>query len=489
MGLLQRLTSLLLWGTVCTTFGLFTSVGAIFIGAAILALLYGIIAVMLGPQFIAAGWLIGSPTFFGFPNQFLRALPFVTMERLILGVLIVMVFLRHAFSKRQVKWLPLEFIIIIFLTYALISLALQTNTEKINKDGWLWIQYLMPMTSFIVSRRIEWSDRGLKILLAALTFTGFVITVLGVLQSQFHINVFTMNYQTITEGHVGRAYGAFSSAHTYVATLSIFLTLTLLQFYMYEDKFIRAVLLITIGAMTVGLVLGSTRAPLIGAALAVLVIFIKHRQARPLMLTGGLIALFLGLGFLAVTIDNVDFLIERIFGSRMFSLVSMQGRAAAWATAGNMILDHPLFGVGFGSGAYLMNKAQYLSGIGSLTAEFAEFHAVPHNEYIHVTVMLGFLGISLFLLILVKLVRLMFQIFESSQENELRRHFALYVGAIIIGLMFNSCFSDTYLQDYFWTLAYFLAGIAAGNLDSMTRHSTNNKQGYKSDDAVSYKSE
>lgn len=455
------------------------------LSAAILALLFGIIAVMLGPQFIAASWLIGSPTVFGFPNQFLRALPFVTMERLLLVVLIAMIFLRHAFSKRQVKWLPVEITIVVFLVYALISLALQTNMDKLTKDGWLWVQYLLPMASFIISRRIEWTDRGLQQLLAALTLTGVFIAVIGILQSQFGIHFFTMNYQTITEGHDTRAYGTFSSAHTYVATLFIFLAITLLQYSVYKDAFIRAVLLIFMGAMAMGIVLGATRGPLIGAAIALVIIFFKHPQTRPLMLIGAFCLFVSGLGFLAFAVDNVDSLINHLLNSRVLSIRSLEGRAAAWATAGNMIADHPLFGVGFGSGAYLLNKAQYLTGIGSLTAEYAEFHAVPHNEYIHVTVLLGFLGLILFLKILIGLLRLMFGVFHTETENPLRRYLALYAAAIIIALMFNSFFSDTYIQDYFWTLAYFLAGIAAGKSEFVSSKVAPKPQGYKANEAVS----
>jgi len=163
--------------------------------------------------------------------------------------------------------------------------------------------------------------------------------------------------------------------------------------------------------------------------------------------------------------------------NRIMDIGSLQGRAAAWATAVNMISDHPLFGVGFGSGAYAENKAEYITGIGSLTAQYAVFHGVPHNEYLQVAVMLGVSGLILFLMILIRMVKLMFQIFHDTNETNLRRHLALYAGAIIIALMFNSFFSDTYIQDYFWVLAYFLAGIAAGNLDDSTRPIEYKEQG------------
>ena len=105
-GLLQRLTSVAAWGALCALFSLFVSTGAIILAALILAILFGVIAVMLGPQFIAAVWMIGSPTVFGFPNEILRGLPFVTMERLMLFVLIAMVFIRYAISKQKTRASP-----------------------------------------------------------------------------------------------------------------------------------------------------------------------------------------------------------------------------------------------------------------------------------------------------------------------------------------------------------------------------------------------
>ena len=456
-GLLHRITSIAIWGTVCTLFSLFIGAGAIVMSAIILALVLVVVAVMLGPQFIIASWLVGSPTVFGFPNQILRPLPFVTMERLLLVILIAMVFLKYAFTKKKTEWLPLETTIIVFLTYALISLSLHTNIAMLSQDGWLWIQYLIPMTSFIISRRIEWSDSGLRALLALLTITGVFIASIGILQSLFGINIFTMNYQTITAGHVTRAYGTFSNAHTYVATLFIFLTVTLLQFNLYKDAFIRFILLTAMAVIAVGIVLGETRGPWIGAALGFIIIFIKHPQARPLMLLGGLAGIFIGMAVFVVMIDQLD-----SFISRVTNIGTLAGRFATWATAINMISDYPVFGVGFGDSAYLLHKRDYITGIGGLSAQYAVYLGIPHNEYLYVTVMLGVLGLILFLMILIGLTKLMFQIYRTQSKDHLRRHLALYTAAIIIGLMFNSFFSDTYMQDYFWMLAYFLAGIAAG---------------------------
>ncbi len=471
-GFLHRISSLAIWVTVCSFFSLFIGSGAIVLSAGILVILFLIIIVMLGPQFVVVSWLIGSPTIFGFPNEILRPLPFVTMERLMLALLIIMVFLKYTFLKIKTKWLVIEKLILIFLTYALISLALHTNSLMLSQDGWFWIQYMLPMTGFIVSRRIPWTEQELKKMLAALTFTGVFVAVIGILQSRFGINVFTMNYQEVTSGHVARAYGTFSNAHTYVASLFIFLTITFLQFNLYKDALVRFLLLVAMAVMVVGIVLGETRGPWIGAALAFLIIYLKHPQSRPLMLIGGFIGFVVGLIVFVVMIDHMDSFIQRVT-----NIGTLAGRAATWASALNMISDNPVFGVGFGANAYALHKAEYITGIGSLTAQYAVYLGVPHNEYIHVTVLLGSSGLILFLLILTRLVKLMFESFHNSDETPFKRHFALYVAAIIIALMFNSFFSDTYIQDYFWMLTYFLAGMVAGNIDSLKRNTALSHQG------------
>ena len=67
------------------------------------------------------------------------------------------------------------------------------------------------------------------------------------------------------------------------------------------------------------------------------------------------------------------------------------------------------------------------------------------------------------LIILIRTVKLMFRIYENRGTTDLRRNLALYSGAILIALMCNAMFSDTFQQDYFWMLGFFLAGTAAAS--------------------------
>jgi len=215
-------------------------------------------------------------------------------------------------------------------------------------------------------------------------------------------------------------------------------------------------------------VLGQTRAPWLGAAIALLIIFLYDKNIRPLMLIGGLVALVAGIAIIFIKIDELA-----VFISRVADLGTMTGRLATWATALNMLADHPLFGVGFGANSYIMHKAEYMTGVGNISAQYADHHSVPHNEYLHVAVLLGIPGIILFLTILFQLVKLLFGIHRNPEYSDMDRRLALYIGAIVLGLMFNSLFSDTYIQDYFWLLAYFLAGQVAGRINE--KESQNNE--------------
>lgn len=456
--LFRRATSLGLWGSLCSLFGYFLGAGNLVFPILILAAILLLAMILLGTQFLASFLFLGSPTFFSFPNEILRPLPFVTMERILVFILAGMIFLKSAFVKASnTRFSSLEILIIIFIFYAFVSLSISTTAERVSKDAWLFSQYALPMIAFMLGRRIQWSEQGIKIFLACLSMTGVFLAVVGILQGVFGISLFKIEYQTLTSGHEGRAYGTFSNAHTYIATLFIFLILTLLQFNIYRDGLARSVLLLAMLMMAVGIVLGQTRAPWGGAACALFIIFLRDRGIRPLLVTGGVIALLGGLVVLWVMMDQLD-----SFFNRVSNVNTLAGRLAVWSTALNMIAHNPVFGVGFGADSFELHKPEYITGVGPLTAQYAVYLSVPHNEYLHVAVQLGILGLVVFIAILYQLIKQLFGVHLDAESSALRSRLGLYVGAIVIGLLFNSMLSDTYIQEYFWLLTYFLAGLVVG---------------------------
>lgn len=447
-----------MWGGVCGLFSLFIASGNLAMSVVILGLFLICLVILSGPTFIASLWLVGSPTFFNLGNQFLSALPVITIERLLFVLLVGIVFVRAAFDKtRSTRFSRLEVIILVFLGYALVSMILSMTAVTWRRDLWFFMQYAMPMSMFLVSRRIAWSEQGVKALLAALTLTGCAIALMGMLQGFFHVDVFLQPYQTVTHGHIGRAHGAFTSAETYIATLLIFLALTLYQYHVYRDALVRFGLIVAMLAMVVAIVLGGTRGPWMGAGLALLIIFIRDRPIRPLLVTCGTIVVTAAAVAVVVMFSELG-----SFVGRVTDTYTVDNRLALWATALNMIADNPVFGIGFGADAFALHKREYITGFGDVSAQYAAYLSVPHDQYLHVASLLGLVGLCAFVLILFGVTRLLFRIHTDPASSPMRARLALYVGAIWVGLMFNSLFSDTYVQDYFWMAANFLAGLVAG---------------------------
>lgn len=467
-GLPRRVTSLLVWGGVTGLFSLSIVTGNLILSALILSSVLLVNAMLVGPHLFVYLWLIGQPTFFVFINQVLKNLPFVTMERIMLLVLLGMMIMRVVFVKiKHPRLTHLEYLMIAYLSYALISLTMTTSSIKIRLDLWFFMQYAIPMLMFIISSRIDWSERNIRMLLASFTLMGILLAVMGILQVFFGVGMFTADYQTVTGGHMSRAHGAFTNAHTYSATLLIFFILTLLQYGLYRDSLVRFALIAAMLFMTVGIILGQTRGPWLGFVLALFIVYLNDRNIRTVMAIGGMTALIAGI-IVLISMTGLGFLEDRVS-----NVGTIAGRITTWATAVNMIAHHPVFGVGFGSEAFILHKNEYLSGIGSLSAQNAVHLGVPHNEYIHVAVQLGITGLLMFLGILYSLVRLMLRVHKDVENHSINRQLGAYTGAILIGLLFNSMFSDTFLQDYFWMLAFFLAGLAVGkpqDLDSRQRH-------------------
>ena len=458
--LLSRTTTHLSIVFICLLFSFFLAQGNVIFAAMIVS---GVLYVWLflpGAKLLPYIWLLGPPTFFILVDKVIGGIPGITMERLMIGTLGFKLCLDLVFdNERQHPLTLLEGLLILFCAYALVSLLIHTNTDNLDiliDDLWLLLQYAMAMASFVIGSRLHLTEQGVKRMLALLSLVGVYLSFLGVLQT-FGLDLFGNVEAGLTKGHEGRALGPFNSAHTYSATLLIICVLTLWQYTFYRDAMVRTALVGMMLAMAVGILLGQTRAPWVGFAVSLLIIFIKDRKVRPLLLIGAMVCLPIGVVILITMTDELALFIERAL-----TISTMADRFATWATAINMVADNPVFGLGFTADAYSAHKFEYITGIGSLPEQFATYLGVPHNEFVYVTVMLGVTGLTLFIAILYKLTRLMISIHRDTSNPPMCRQLGLYIYAIIIGLIVNSMFSDTMLQQYFWTITYFLAGVVSG---------------------------
>ncbi len=430
-------------------------VGVLFILGAL-----SLVALVLVDLRIAAVlWLIGIPSVFVFPNNLMKNLPFITVDRVLFMTLLGMLFVRAAFDKtRRQRLSRTEIFILVFLGIVLVSF-LSTVPEKslhlIRIDVGVFAQgYVMPLLAFFIARRVEWQERDISLIVCFFVIIGVYLTFVGVLQYFFGVTIFNIEYWKRI--HEERVTGTFANASEYGAVMVAFLLLTLMLFVQQRSSAMRWLLAIASMVIFAGVLLSKTRAPSVGLLCALTFLYVADRRTR------GPIVLVTALGTVALLVA-APFLGEewRILQERITETAPIYNRIALYATGLNIFIHNLLTGIGFGYYAFAEAKWDYLTSFGSVPAEFALSARPPHNEFLHVAVLTGLPGIVFFLLIFYSAYRRLQVARSDPTASPVCRDMALYATAILLTYLVNGLFVDLVYFGYFGILLFFLIGAVA----------------------------
>jgi O-antigen ligase len=135
------------------------------------------------------------------------------------------------------------------------------------------------------------------------------------------------------------------------------------------------------------------------------------------------------------------------------------------ATAFNMFIHNPIFGLGFGRSTFLEAKMAYITSFGPVSPQFAVPVSIPHNEFLHILVLTGVVGFVPYLLILVNCARMLRRAGQVVSEKAwFAREFWPYLAGIYIILLINAASADVMWFSYLTTLHFFLFGVLANSL-------------------------
>jgi O-antigen ligase len=225
-----------------------------------------------------------------------------------------------------------------------------------------------------------------------------------------------------------------------------------------RDAMLRALLLIVAAAMLAGVLLSETRATFVGLAASFAFLFFADRRLRPYL------ALCVALAIVAAIVALPLLLDTEVFNRRIGQVEPILNRLAGWATAFNMVLHNPLFGVGFERGAFGAHTNEYLVGLGSVSAHWATTLAVPHNEHLNVAVLTGLVGFVLYLGVLVNLYATLKRSCEAHVPDDFWYDATLYAGAMLTSYLVNGLFVDFGSNIYIGILLFAWMGMLASRL-------------------------
>ena len=147
---------------------------------------------------------------------------------------------------------------------------------------------------------------------------------------------------------------------------------------------------------------------------------------------------------------------SRINGNAIFN----NARLLIWHTSLEMIKDYPITGFGWGGGGDIFkeNWVVYNDRLPDRYRFKAFPFCHPHNLLLDITTRIGLVGISLFLYIALRLVKMNWEIIKNGKDNFISG-WGLCLMAAVVGMFVIGMFDNILRHTPFCTLSILFAGI------------------------------
>ena len=156
----------------------------------------------------------------------------------------------------------------------------------------------------------------------------------------------------------------------------------------------------------------------------------RRRVALSILLIAGLAVLMGTSVFGEIDVE------QKVVDLVHYSSSSAESRIVRWLSAVNVVMDHPLLGVGYNNYAFVYGNYSILEG-------FQPSYGSPHNMYVDILTGTGFIGFTVFMALMVQIWRRMRSNLRAPLPPDLMR---LSQGIFLAHLFFlGSSFFDSFL--------------------------------------------
>jgi len=199
----------------------------------------------------------------------------------------------------------------------------------------------------------------------------------------------------------------------------------------------KLVVLFMVSMVLIGTSLSVARGPLVGLSAAALFLVYKlvdfKKIQRKILISLVMVIIAVFCISVAGVFLQPDILIDsftRIWGRFNTAFTSPEDdfgvmwRMALWSACYKIILDHPIIGIGIGS--FPKVSVEYM----------AEGHNLCHNLYLEILVPLGLIGFSIFLWLVVRLIKLIKNVLAKIEDARLRL-FTIGFAALLVSKAFS----------------------------------------------------
>jgi len=427
------------------------------------------VIVMLSPPRAAILWVVLGVTTFSWAGARVAGVT-VTPDRVLFLLLITSLTLGWVRDRRSIlKISPSEFAMVFFLAMGTLSILIGGGTKLTHSVGGLRGDlihlaqgYAMPFAAFFIGKNLLRTDRDLHRISWAFIMLGFAIGSFGILQQFLGMALLpNSGYVATAEG---RSFGTLTGPIEFGIIVSAGFFAALATLPATRNGLARVFLLATLLVTVVALVYSKTRGVLLGLAVGLVVIArFQPSLRRPLIIASGLgvLALAAAWPILAET-DLVRY--------RLTELSPIYNRVALSATALNMASAHPIIGSGFGKYTFANGKWDYITSLEGIPSWYAVAPGVPHNEFLHILVQLGLVGLFAYLVPLWLGYRSASRLHLNGRGfSEVQRRVLVISMALTLAYITNGMLVDLAACTYASLFVYLLLGLT----DAMRVHAAN----------------
>lgn len=302
------------------------------------------------------------------------------------------------------------------------------------------VQYML---WFFVITRLLRDDRDFKQLYLVMVLVAFVIALHGIYQYIIAVPI-PSNWVDQAEQSVRtRVFSIFGSPNIMGDFMVLFAPMAAGMAYYCKDWKAKAFFWIVTFCMCFACLFTMSRGAWVAMAVAVLVFALLHdRKLFVLILAAGVVALF---------IPFVSSRIGYLFTDEFAESTANGGRASRWALGLTYLSANPVFGLGLGmfGGAVAMQNKVY--------SWMSYFYM--DNYYLKILVEMGYVGLTLFILLLVCLLLVGFRAIWRTKQPTGGGMSPLCIGmfsglcGVLTHCYFENIFEEPYMMAYFWMIA------------------------------------
>ena len=402
-------------------------------------------------------WLVTAPfaRFVHLNIELGRGIPNLTLNRIMTGVLIVLVLAQLAIRRRQ--WVRLNWVDVFVVTFGCAAaLSVPNAIVGLKSAAQSFLDLIgIPLAIYFIARYVVTSRQHMKAVMVSLVIIGCYLSILAIReQVTGQVWFYPEDRSVQYSASIRRVVGLLGNP-AYIA-VSIAMGVPWAWYLLLRARRGKFWLLAVIGTMMAGIYFCMNRSGWVGLAVSLLTMGIFVRRFRRIFVMLALLGAILASTYWALIVTSTTFQ-ERVTAER-----PIEYRMEAWDVAFRIIKDNPVFGIGYENYSHVYKR--YARWDIYLRAT-----PTPHNTYLWVMLMGGAVAFVPFVLLIAAILISALTSLgrrgpedDQPPENELAGVFLASMAAILVPALVMDILSGYYnTMIMFYIIGSFL-GMAAG---------------------------